>query len=60
MQSRFTVRMALEKVDGVQSVRATLKPPEVVVSFDDGKTIVEKLTDATKNAGYPSSVRPGQ
>jgi mercuric ion binding protein len=50
--------MALENVVGVQRVRATLKPLEAVVTFDDGKTSVEKLTDATKNAGYPSSVRP--
>jgi mercuric ion binding protein len=56
----ITVRMALENVVGVQRVRATLKPPEAVVTFDDGKTSVEKLTDATKNAGYPSSVRPSE
>jgi len=36
----ITVRKALEKISGVQTVKS-----------------VEQLTEATKNAGYPSSVR---
>ena len=55
----ITVRKALEKVAGVEKVRATLEPPEAVVTFDDAKTSVEKLTEATKQAGYPSSVKSG-
>lgn len=54
----LTVRKALEKVSGVQSVKATLEPPEAVVTFDDAKASVEQLTEATRNAGYPSSVKP--
>jgi mercuric ion binding protein len=54
----ITVRKALEKISGVQSVKATLEPPEAVVTFDDAKTSVEQLTEATRNAGYPSSVKP--
>jgi mercuric ion binding protein len=54
----ITVRKALEKVAGVQSVKATLEPPEAVVTFDDATTSVEKLTEATRGAGYPSSVKP--
>jgi mercuric ion binding protein len=53
----ITVRKALEKVAGVQSVKATLEPPEAVVTFDDAKTSVDKLTEATRGAGYPSSVK---
>ena len=53
----ITVRKALEKVDGVQSVKATLEPPEAVVTFDDSKVSVNQLTEATKQAGYPSSVK---
>ena len=53
----ITVRKALEKVAGVQKVKATLEPPEAVVTFDDAMTSVDKLTEATKGAGYPSSVR---
>ena len=53
----ITVRKALEKVAGVQSVKATLEPPEAQVTFDDAKTSVDRLMEATKGAGYPSSVR---
>lgn len=56
----ITVRKALEKVAGVQNVKATLEPPEAMVTFDDAKTSIDKLTEATKNAGYPSSVKPGK
>ena len=31
---------------------------EAVVTFDDAKTTVATLTEATKNAGYPSTVKP--
>jgi len=30
---------------------------EAVVTFDDTKTNVQKLTKATEGAGYPSSVK---
>ena len=53
----ITVRKALEKVSGVQAVKATLEPPEAVVTFDDTKTSVDQLTEATRQAGYPSSVK---
>ena len=56
----ITVRKALEKVPGVEKVKATLEPPEAVVTFDDAKTSVEKLMEATKQAGYPSSVKPAK
>nr|WP_233993511.1 cation transporter [Salinibacter altiplanensis] len=49
-----TVSTALEGVGGVHRVDATLEPPEAVVRFDPDKTSVEALTEATKNAGYPS------
>ena len=56
----ITVRKALEKVAGVQNVKASLEPPESSVTFDDAKTSIEKLTEATKRAGYPSSVKAGK
>ena len=56
----ITVRKALEKVAGVQNVRASLEPPEASVTFDDAKTSIEKLTEATKKAGYPSRVKGGE
>jgi mercuric ion binding protein len=56
----ITVRKALEKVAGVQNVKATLEPPEATVTFDDTKTSIDKLTEATKKAGYPSNAKPGR
>ena len=56
----ITVRKALEKVPGVEKVKATLEPAEAVVTFDDAKTGIEKLVEATTQAGYPSSVKAGK
>ncbi len=56
----ITVRKALEKVAGVQKVKATLEPPEAAVTFDDAIASVEVLMNATKQAGYPSSVKTGR
>ena len=56
----ITVKKSLEKVSGVEKVKATYEPKEAVVTYDDAKTSVEKLTEATKRAGYPSSIKPGQ
>ncbi len=54
----ITVKKALSKVEGVSRIDVASKKREVVVTFDDTKTSVEKLTKATKDAGYPSSVKP--
>jgi mercuric ion binding protein len=51
----ITVRKALQKVAGVTAVKATLEPPQAIVTFDDARTTVDALTRATANAGYPSS-----
>ena len=56
----ITVRKALEKVPGVEKVKATYEPKEAVVTFDDAKTSVERLVEATRQAGYPSNVKPGK
>jgi len=53
----ITVRKALEKVPGVSKVNVSFKKKEAVVTFDDAKTSVQKLTKATADAGYPSSVK---
>ena len=54
----FTVKKALNKVEGVESIEVNLEKKETVVTFDDAKTQVEALLEAIKNAGYPSSVHP--
>lgn len=56
----ITVRAALDKVPGVEKVKATLEPPEAVVTFDDSKTGTAQLMRATRDAGYPSSVKPAK
>ena len=53
----ITVKKALTKVDGVQKVEVSYQKREAVVTFDDSKTRVEALTQATENAGYPATVK---
>lgn len=49
-----TVKTALKKVDGVSGIDVAYKQKEVTVTFDDAKTEIEALTQATTEAGYPS------
>ena len=51
----ITVKAALNKVDGVARVDVSYPDREAVVTFDDTRTSVEALTQATTNAGYPST-----
>ena len=51
----ITVKQAISKVDGVNKVNVSFDMREAVVTFNDAKTSVLKLTQATENAGYPSS-----
>ncbi len=53
----ITVKKALTKVDGVSQAEVSLERHEAKVSFDDTKTNVEALTQATEDAGYPSAVK---
>lgn len=51
----ITVKQALSKIDGVSKVSVTFEKREAHVTFDDAKTSVQALTEATTNAGYPST-----
>jgi mercuric ion binding protein len=53
----ITVKKALMKVDGVQEAKINYEKKEAIVTFDDSKTSVEKITLATTNSGYPSTVK---
>jgi mercuric ion binding protein len=53
----ITVKKALSKVEGVSKIDVNFDKREAVVTFDDAKTSVQKLTKATEDAGYPSSVK---
>lgn len=53
----FTVKAALSKVDGVAKTEVQFEQREARVTFDDAKTNAQKLTKATQDAGYPSTVK---
>lgn len=53
----ITVKKALQKVEGVIEAKVTWEPKEAVVIFDDTRTNAQSLTEATRNAGYPSTVK---
>lgn len=56
----ITVRKALERVPGVESVKVDFKTKLAVVAFDPAKTAAEALVKATSDAGYPSSIKQVQ
>ena len=53
----ITVKKALQKVPGVSKVDVSFEKKEAVVVYDDAKSNVEKLKDATFEAGYASEVK---
>ena len=53
----ITVKHALSKVEGVSKTDVSFDKRQDVVTFDDAKTNVQKLTKATEDAGYPSSLK---
>ena len=52
----ITIKKSLIKVPGVSDAKVDFDKREAVVTFDDAKATVQQLTQATANAGYPSSV----
>jgi mercuric ion binding protein len=53
----ITVKKALEGVAGVQRVSIDYEHKIASVHFDDAATSADKLTEATKAAGYPSALK---
>ena len=51
-----TVKKAINNVKGVNTVDVSLENKTAVVTFDNAMTNAEALTDATADAGYPSTV----
>ena len=47
-----SVERAVAKVDGVVVARARLKPGEVLVRFDEGRTSEGVLVDTVRRAGF--------
>lgn len=52
----ITVKAALNKVKGVSQAEVSFDKRQATVTFDDAKTNTTALTQATKDAGYPSVV----
>ncbi len=53
----ITVKKALNKVNGVTKTEVSYARKEAIVTFDDTKTDVKTLIEASTNAGYPASVK---
>jgi mercuric ion binding protein len=51
----YIVKKTLERVSGVAKATVSLRDKSATVIFDDAKTNVKALTDATTSAGFPSS-----
>lgn len=52
----ITVKKALNRVPGVSKTDVSYERKDATVTFDDAKTNVDALIQATTNAGYPSRV----
>ena len=53
----ITVKTTLKRVEGVRQVDVSFEQREARVTFEDTQTSVTELTDATANAGYPSTLK---
>jgi periplasmic mercuric ion binding protein len=51
----FIVKKSLEAVPGVAKATVSFKDKTATVTYDDGKADIKGLTEATTNAGYPST-----
>jgi mercuric ion binding protein len=56
----ITVKAALNKVEGVKRVDVSYEERKAVVTFEDTLASVTALTEATTNAGYPSTLKSQQ
>jgi periplasmic mercuric ion binding protein len=54
----YIVKQSLAKVPGVENVIVSFEKKTATVTYDDQKTTLAKLTDATLQAGYPSALAP--
>jgi len=50
----ITIKKALSEVEGVTDIEVSFERKDAIVTFDDTKTSVSALIEATTNAGYPS------
>ncbi len=50
----YIVKKSLTRVSGVTKVKINYERKTAMVTYDDAKTNIEALMDATSEAGYPS------
>jgi mercuric ion binding protein len=53
-----TVKKSLTQVGGVIAAKVSFEQKTATVTFDDAKTTVGALVEATTDAGYPSKLAP--
>ena len=53
----FIVRKSLEALSGVIGAKASNETKTVIVTYDPAKVTTKALREATKKAGYPSTVK---
>ncbi len=53
----YIVKRTLAAVSGVSAVAVSYQKRIAIVTYDDDKTDVAALTDATSKAGYPSALK---
>lgn len=51
------IKKALNKLNGVKHVAVNFRSQTAVVTYDKQKVSIKDLTKATKNVGYPSTVK---
>jgi len=52
----YIVQKSLTAVPGITAVKVSLEKKTATVTFDDAKTAIATLTQATTDAGYPSKL----
>lgn len=53
----ITIKKSLQKIDGVGDITSDIEKKTIAVTYDDTKTQPAALTQATADAGYPSTVQ---
>lgn len=54
---KFTIKKALQAVDGVKTVTINLDKKTASIAFNAQKTTIEALVKSTTHAGYPATVQ---
>ena len=52
----YIVKGAINMLDGIKSVEATMEDLSATVTFDDEVTNLAEIREATANVGYPSTL----